>query len=42
MALGGLVALLSAVLMPPGVPLGSVAIDGAKNAGLLAIRIINA
>src|SRR5512132_4068156 len=34
-ALGGLDALLSAVQMPPGVPVGSVAIDGAKNAGLL-------
>jgi adenylosuccinate lyase len=35
-------ALLSAVQMPPGVPVGCVAIDGAKNAGLLAVRIINA
>jgi 5-(carboxyamino)imidazole ribonucleotide mutase len=40
--LGGLDALLSAVQMPPGVPVGSVAIDGAKNAGLLAVRIIHA
>ena len=40
--LGGLDALLSAVQMPPGVPVGCVAIDGAKNAGLLAARIINA
>lgn len=40
--LGGMDALLSAVQMPPGVPVGCVAIDGAKNAGLLAIRIINA
>ena len=39
--LGGLDALLSAVQMPPGVPVGTVAIDGAKNAGLLAVRIIN-
>jgi phosphoribosylaminoimidazole carboxylase PurE protein len=38
--LGGLDALLSAVQMPPGVPVGCVAIDGAKNAGLLAARII--
>ena len=38
--LGGLDALLSAVQMPPGVPVACVAIDGAKNAGLLA-RIIN-
>jgi phosphoribosylaminoimidazole carboxylase PurE protein len=40
--LGGLDALLSAVQMPPGVPVGCVAIDGARNAGLLAVRIINA
>jgi 5-(carboxyamino)imidazole ribonucleotide mutase len=40
--LGGLDALLSAVQMPPGVPVATVAIDGAKNAGLLAVRIINA
>jgi 5-(carboxyamino)imidazole ribonucleotide mutase len=40
-ALGGLDALLSAVQMPPGVPVACVAVDGAKNAGLLAIRIIN-
>jgi 5-(carboxyamino)imidazole ribonucleotide mutase len=41
-ALGGLDALLSAAQMPPGVPVGCVAIDGAKNAGLLAVRIIKA
>jgi 5-(carboxyamino)imidazole ribonucleotide mutase len=40
--LGGLDALLSAAQMPPGVPVGCVSIDGAKNAGLLAARIINA
>ncbi len=40
--LGGLDALLSAVQMPPGVPVGCVAIDGARNAGLLAARIIKA
>ena len=39
---GGLDALLSAVQMPPGVPVACVAIDGAKNAGLLAARIISA
>jgi phosphoribosylcarboxyaminoimidazole (NCAIR) mutase len=27
--------------MPPGVPVACVAIDGAKNAGVLAARIIN-
>jgi len=41
-ALGGLDALLSSVQMPPGVPVACVAIDGAKNAGILAARIINA
>ena len=41
-SLGGLDALLSAVQMPPGVPVACVAIDGAKNAGLLAVRVINA
>jgi 5-(carboxyamino)imidazole ribonucleotide mutase len=41
-SLGGLDALLSAVQMPPGVPVGCVAIDGSRNAGLLAARIINA
>jgi len=40
-SLGGLDALLSAVQMPPGVPVACVAIDGAKNAGILAARIIN-
>jgi phosphoribosylaminoimidazole carboxylase PurE protein len=40
--LGGLDALLSAAQMPPGVPVACVAVDGAKNAGLLAVRIINA
>jgi 5-(carboxyamino)imidazole ribonucleotide mutase len=40
--LGGLDALLSAVQMPPGVPVACVAVDGARNAGLLAVRIINA
>jgi 5-(carboxyamino)imidazole ribonucleotide mutase len=40
--LGGLDALLSAVQMPPGVPVACVAVDGAKNAGLLAVRILNA
>ena len=35
-SLGGLDALLSAVQMPPGVPVACVAVDGAKNAGLLA------
>lgn len=40
-ALGGLDALLSSVQMPPGIPVACVAIDGAKNAGVLAARIIS-
>jgi 5-(carboxyamino)imidazole ribonucleotide mutase len=40
-SLGGLDALLSAVQMPSGVPVACVAIDGARNAGFLAARIIN-
>ncbi|MHB8780826.1 MAG: 5-(carboxyamino)imidazole ribonucleotide mutase [Candidatus Geothermincolia bacterium] len=38
--LGGLDALLSTVQMPRGVPVATVAIDGAMNAGLLAARIL--
>jgi 5-(carboxyamino)imidazole ribonucleotide mutase len=38
--LGGLDALLSAVQMPGGVPIASVGVDGAKNAGLVAARIL--
>lgn len=40
--LGGLDALLSAVQMPGGVPIASVGVDGAKNAGLIAASIIGA
>jgi len=36
----GLDSLLSIVQMPSGVPVASVAIDGAKNAGLLAVQIL--
>lgn len=39
-ALKGLDSLLSMVQMPPGVPVATVAIGGAKNAGLLAVQII--
>jgi len=39
-SLNGLDSLLSIVQMPPGVPVATVGIDGAKNAGLLAIQII--
>ncbi|RVU55206.1 5-(carboxyamino)imidazole ribonucleotide mutase [Anaerosphaera multitolerans] len=38
--LDGLDALLSTVQMPSGVPVASVAIDGGKNAALLAIEIL--
>lgn len=34
--------LLSIVQMPDGVPVATVAINGAKNAGLLAVRILGA
>ncbi|MCB5249886.1 MAG: 5-(carboxyamino)imidazole ribonucleotide mutase [Candidatus Cloacimonetes bacterium] len=39
-ALGGTDALYSVVQMPPGIPVATVAIDGAKNAALLAGHII--
>ncbi|MBM3229481.1 5-(carboxyamino)imidazole ribonucleotide mutase [Candidatus Parvarchaeota archaeon] len=38
--LEGLDALLSAMQMPTGIPVATVAIDGAKNAGILAAQII--
>ncbi|MBI4700041.1 MAG: 5-(carboxyamino)imidazole ribonucleotide mutase [Deltaproteobacteria bacterium] len=40
--LGGVDALLSTVQMPPGVPLASVGIGGATNAGLYAAAILGA
>ena len=39
--LDGLDSLLSIVQMPAGVPVATVSIDGAKNAGLLAVRILS-
>ena len=36
----GMDALLSTVMMPSGIPVATVAIDGAKNAALLAIQIL--
>lgn len=39
--LDGLDALLSTVQMPSGIPVATVAIDGAQNAGLLAAQIIS-
>ena len=38
--LDGMDSLLSIVQMPAGVPVATVSIDGAKNAGLLALRIL--
>jgi 5-(carboxyamino)imidazole ribonucleotide mutase len=40
--LDGLDALLSIVQMPPGVPVATVGVDGAKNAAVLAARILGA
>ncbi|MBS7360582.1 MAG: 5-(carboxyamino)imidazole ribonucleotide mutase [Oscillospiraceae bacterium] len=39
--LGGMEALLSTVQMPSGIPVATVAIDGAVNASLLAIEILS-
>ncbi len=39
-ALDGMDSLLSIVQMPAGVPVATVAIGGARNAGLLAVRIL--
>ena len=39
-ALQGLDALYAVVQMPPGIPVASVAIGGARNAGILAAQII--
>lgn len=38
--LSGIDSLYSTVQMPPGVPVATVAINGAKNAGILAIQIL--
>ena len=40
-ALDGVDALLSTVQMPSGIPVATVAIDGAVNAALLAIQILS-
>jgi 5-(carboxyamino)imidazole ribonucleotide mutase len=39
--LDGLDSLLSIVQMPRGVPVATVAVNGARNAGLLAVRILS-
>ena len=40
--LDGLDSLLSIVQMPPGIPVATVAVNGAKNAGILATSILGA
>lgn len=40
-SLNGQDSLLSIVQMPPGVPVATVAINGARNAGLLAVQILS-
>jgi len=40
-ALNGVDALYSTVQMPPGIPVATVAIDGAKNAAYLACSILS-
>lgn len=40
-SLNGLDSLLSIVQMPAGVPVATVAVNGATNAGLLALRILS-
>jgi len=39
--LSGVDSLYSIVQMPPGIPVATVAINGAKNAGILAIQILS-
>jgi 5-(carboxyamino)imidazole ribonucleotide mutase len=39
-AAGGLDAILSIVQMPPGVPVACVSLNGAKNAAILASKIL--
>jgi len=41
-AMNGLDSLLSIVQMPSGIPVATVAVDGAKNAAILAVQIIAA
>jgi len=40
-ALNGVDSLYSTVMMPPGVPVATVAVNGARNAGLLAVQILS-
>lgn len=41
-SMDGLDSLLSIVQMPPGIPVATVAVNGAKNAGILAASILGA
>ena len=38
--LDGLDALLATVMMPTGIPVATVAVDGAKNAAILAVQML--
>ncbi|HZU79074.1 MAG TPA: AIR carboxylase family protein, partial [Acidimicrobiales bacterium] len=38
--LGGIDSLLAMVQMPKGIPVATVAVNGARNAGLLAVRMM--
>ena len=38
--LDGMDALLATVMMPPGIPVATVAVDGAKNAAILAVQML--
>jgi len=40
-SLDGMDSLLAIVQMPPGIPVATVAVDGAKNAGILAAEILS-
>jgi phosphoribosylaminoimidazole carboxylase PurE protein len=39
--LGGMDALMAIAQMPPNVPVACVAVNGARNAGLLAVQIMS-
>jgi 5-(carboxyamino)imidazole ribonucleotide mutase len=41
-SLDGMDALLAIVQMPPGIPVATVGIDGAVNAGILAVQMMSA
>lgn len=40
-SLDGMDSLLAIVQMPPGIPVATVAVDGAKNAGVLAVQMLS-